>query len=162
MSTQFKSVVANRLANLGWNIDAVLRLCRWPQIYSIAVNVPSVDGIEVALYDSQKRLLLLETSSDDTSNSVKGNYVFRVPKGVELRLGFIKVENNISNSEIPNLRTNVSVVYLDGTINKFTLEQHPQLRHVATNGSYQKSSYYAPICAKGLFAPDIIDTKPFS
>ena len=162
MSTQFKSVVANRLANLGWNIDAVLRLCRWPQIYSIAVNVPNVDGIELALYDSQKRFLPFSTFNADANNGTNDNYVFRVPKGVELRLGFIKVENNISNSEIPNLRTNVSVVYLDGTINKFTLEQHPQVRQLATSGSYQISSYYAPICAKGLFAPDIIDTKPLS
>lgn len=162
MSTQFKSVIANRLANLGWNIDAVLRLCRWPQIYSIAVNIPDLDSIGLALYDSQKRFLPFSTFNTDANNGAKGNWVFRVPKGVELRLGFIKVENNISISEIPNLRTKVSVVYLDGTINKFTLEHHPQVRQVATSGSYQISSYYAPICAKGLFAPDIIDTMPLS
>ena len=161
MSTPFKSVVANRLANLGWNIDAVLRLCRWPQIYSIAVNVPKVYGIELSLYDSHKRFMPFSMFNTDANNSI-GNWVFRVPKGVELRLGFIKVENNITNSEIPNLRTNVSVVYLDGTINKFTLEQHPQVRQVTTSGSYKISSYYAPICAKGLFAPDVIDLKPLS
>lgn len=162
MSTQFKSVVANRLANLGWNIDAVLRLCRWPQIYSISVSVPNYIGIELALYDAQKRFLSFSMSNYYANDGINANYVFRVPKGVELRLGFIKVENNISISFIPNLRTNVGVVYLDGTINKFTLEQHPQVRQVATNSSYQKSSYYAPICAKGLFAPDIIDTMPLS
>ena len=161
MSTQFKSVVANRLANLGWNIDAVLRLCRWPQIYSIAVNVPEVYGIELSLYDAQKRFMPFSMFNTDANHSI-GNWVFRVPKGVELRLGFVLVKNNISNSEIPNLRTNVSVVYLDGTINQFTLEQHPQVRQVATSGSYQISSYYAPICAKDLFAPDIINTKPLS
>ena len=161
MSTQFKSVIANRLANLGWNIDAVLRLCRWPQIYSIAVNVPEVYGIELSLYDSQKRFMPFSMFNTDANNSI-GNWVFRVPKGVELRLGFVKVINNISNSEIPNLHTNVSVVYLDGTINKFTLEHHPQVRQVATSGSYQISSYYAPICAKGLFAPDVIDVIPLS
>ena len=161
MSTQFKSVIANRLANLGWNIDAVLRFCRWPQIYSIAVNVPEVYGIELSLYDSQKRFMPFSMFNTDANNII-GNWVFRVPKGVELRLGFVLVKNNISNSEIPNLRTNVSVVYLDGTINKFTLEQHPQVRQVATSGSYKISSYYAPICAKGLFAPDVIDLNPLS
>lgn len=162
MSTQFKSVVANRLANLGWNIDAVLRLCRWPQIYSIAVNVPDINGIELALYDSQKQHLPFSTFNTDANNGAKGNWVFRVPKGVELRLGFLLVKTNVSNSGVSNLRTNVSVVYLDGTINKFTLEQHPQVRQIATSGSYQISSYYAPICAKGLFAPDVIDLMPLS
>lgn len=156
MSTQCKSEFANRIANLGWNLDATLALARYPRICSLCVRT-KVKGVIWWIFDSHKQL---KTSSGFVGRVELSHWSFQVPKDWNARLLFLAVEYIEIDDYVP--KTAVEVVCDDKRVNKFTLEEHSQARSIpnVTNGDYSRIINYCPICARGLTVPDIIYNKP--
>jgi hypothetical protein len=156
MSTRCKSEFANRLANLNWNLNAVLALARYPRICSLALNAPRGYGAHWTLFGLDKcvvkdsfKLWKSETTNDYPHQAIQ------IPKDWNARLLFLSAEYYGEQAE-----TQVSVVFENKKVNRFILERHPQVKNIPTASEDISIINYCPICGAGLLAPDKIDKEP--